>query len=57
MQQLLLVLPGLVVGFGPKDKWVPMVVYDVLQEGCRYNISNNNVGDPAGDIYFNLKDL
>ena len=38
-------------------QWTPMTVYDVLQEDCRGNVSNNDVGDPAGDAYFNLKDM
>ena len=36
--------------------WVNMTVYDVLPEDCRHTISEKNVGDPAGDAFFNVKD-
>jgi len=40
----------------PVDQWRKVTVYDVLPEGCRDSISNNDVGNPHGDMYFNIKD-
>ena len=31
--------------------------YDVLQEDCRHDVKDKNLGDPAGDAYFNIKDM
>ena len=36
--------------------WQSVTVYDVLPEDCRGKISNNDVGNPHGDMYFNVKD-
>ncbi len=30
------------------QNWTTMTLYDVLQEDCRQNISNKDLGDPAG---------
>ena len=36
--------------------WQTVTVYDVLPESCRHSVSNNDVGNPHGDMYFNVKD-
>jgi len=36
--------------------WQAKTVFDVLPEDCRSSIGNNDVGNPRGDMYFNLKD-
>ena len=38
-------------------QWTTVTVYDVLPEDCRDDVAEKNVGDPAGDIYFGLKDM
>jgi len=48
---VLVLLPPSIVG-----NWTTVVVYDVLPEGCRGRIFNNDVGNPRGDMYFNIKD-
>lgn len=37
--------------------WKTMLMYDVLQEDCRHDVKDKNLGDPAGDAYFNIKDM
>jgi len=37
-------------------QWRTVTVYDVLPESCRFSISNNDVGNVPGDMYFNIKD-
>ena len=39
------------------SEWTSMIMYDVLSEDCRHNVTNKDMGDPAGDAYFNLKDV
>lgn len=37
--------------------WTKITVYDVLQEDCRQDTADKDFGDPAGDAYFQLKDM
>ena len=32
-------------------QWTTVTYYDVLQEDCRGDIANKDMGDPAGDAY------
>lgn len=41
---------------GMPNAWQKVTVYDVLPEDCRDSISNNDVGNVPGDMYFNVKD-
>ena len=52
-----LALSTSVAAFGPSSNWTKVTWYDVLQEDCRGGLGDNNVGNPAGDIYFTLKDM
>lgn len=36
--------------------WTNMTVYDVLPQDCRHTVTEKDVGNPAGDAYFNTKD-
>ena len=36
--------------------WAKMTFYDVLPEVCRADVADKDVGDPAGDAFFNVKD-
>lgn len=53
----LLALLAICCGVSAEQGWTTMTVYDVLQADCRHDVSNKNVGDPAGDAYFLLKDM
>ena len=46
--RLLSALACLAVATG---QWTTMTYYDVLQEDCRGDIANKDLGDPAGDAY------
>ena len=45
-----------ILGLGAPATWRAHTFYDVLPEDCRFNVSNNDVGNEAGDMYFNIKD-
>jgi hypothetical protein len=46
--RLLSTLACLAVATG---QWTTVTYYDVLQEDCRGDIANKDMGDPAGDAY------
>ena len=48
VHRLLSALACLAVATG---QWTTMTYYDVLQEDCRGDIANKDLGDPAGDAY------
>ena len=36
--------------------WTTVTMYDVLPASCRASVGNNDLGNPAGDAFFNIKD-
>ena len=54
MRRLLVVLACVVPSWawvrddGQSGEWKTMTFYDVLQEDCRHDVANKDVGDPAG---------
>jgi hypothetical protein len=55
MVKILIIL--LAVPLVSAQGWTTITVYDTLQEDCRNDTSNKDFGDPAGDAYFQLKDM
>jgi hypothetical protein len=38
------------------QEWSTLTLYDVLEETCRTDVADKDLGDPAGDAFFNVKD-
>ena len=39
------------------SQWTTMALYDVLEEDCRDDLADKDLGDEAGDAFFMLKDV
>ena len=50
MSRILILLSG-----SASAQWTSVEFYDVLQEDCREDVTDKDMGDPAGDAFFNLK--
>ena len=38
-------------------QWTKVTLYDTLEESCKNDVADKNFGDPAGDAYFQIKDM